>query len=408
MGSEIEKDDVAGPWPSEYKKRRGKLENQNCRRQTDGNQSERKRESTVSIRPFGFLFPPLHFSRMEIHGPSLVNPLLREYVNDFQLPRDLHVKISALGSCHWHFSTCGFSFGYAMWISPAIFSYLPISLSHSYKKERLWDGERTNLQERNSGRPRVKTTTYRRPPRFWWGLALHFQSQRKTKEEIKWWKDKLEIPKQNKISSALSFLSFASSFFWLEVVGGLVLTKMKLFFYVMTSSLPPSFFLKRKKKVDGGRMVIRKNNFFRWARQARPEFLSNRILLQLSWCQGKLELINFCWKEMDEQRSGLENLIVLMGKNLESTNFSKDSRFISPGLKIFMGLPYFSLSHSSFPFSHIAFLLKKKAKEKRRCVRETRWDIEKTGRPAVQKPFPACFHLPFTIRFLLKERKENG
>lgn len=37
------------------------------------------------------------------------NPLLREYVNDFQLPRDLHVKISALGSCHWHFSTCGFS-----------------------------------------------------------------------------------------------------------------------------------------------------------------------------------------------------------------------------------------------------------------------------------------------------------
>ena len=41
------------------KKRGGKIENQNCRRQTDGNQSERKRESTVSIRPFGFLFPPL-------------------------------------------------------------------------------------------------------------------------------------------------------------------------------------------------------------------------------------------------------------------------------------------------------------------------------------------------------------
>ena len=120
MGSEIEKDDVAGPWPSEYKKRRGKLENQNCRRQTDGNQSERKRESTVSIRPFGFLFPPLHFSRMEIHGPSLVNPLLREYVNDFQLPRDLHVKISALGSCHWHFSTCGFSFGHSSFISTTI------------------------------------------------------------------------------------------------------------------------------------------------------------------------------------------------------------------------------------------------------------------------------------------------
>ena len=56
----------------------------------------------------------------EIHGPSLVNPLLREYVNDFQLPRDLHVKISALGSCHWHFSTCGFSFGHSSFISTTI------------------------------------------------------------------------------------------------------------------------------------------------------------------------------------------------------------------------------------------------------------------------------------------------
>ena len=93
--------------------------------------AEGKRMETNQSASASQLFPSVllvfcfHLSflilcRMEIHGPSLVNPLLREYVNDFQLPRDLHVKISALGSCHWHFSTCGFSFGHSSFISTTI------------------------------------------------------------------------------------------------------------------------------------------------------------------------------------------------------------------------------------------------------------------------------------------------